>query len=105
MLNVILDTTLRHHLQLGQNYIAHLYLALFSTTYYGLFRVGELTDSQHIVKVCDVHIGSNKNKVLFVLRSSKTHGMNMFPQIIKIVSHKQMADIRWCPFDILREYL
>ena len=48
-------------------------MALFATAYYGLFRVGEITDSQHAVKACDVHIGVNKRKLLFILRTSKTH--------------------------------
>ena len=51
-----------------------LYMALFSTAYFGLFRVGELTASKHVVKAVNVRIGQNKNKILFILDSSKMHG-------------------------------
>ena len=84
MLNMILKTTVNHFLDLGQVYLANLYAAMFSTAYYGLFRVGELAHSDHSVKGCDVHIGTNKNKILFILRSSKTHSKSSEPQIIKI---------------------
>ena len=102
MLNVILETTFKHHLDTGQCYIAHLYVALFSTAYYGLFKVGELMESDHVVKVRDVHIGENKNKILFILRSSKTHGEDSFPQSVKISKIQQLA---LCPFKLLRTYL
>ena len=64
-------------------------MALFATAYYGLFRIGEITDSQHAVKARDVHIGQNKRKLLFLLRTSKTHGENVEPQSIKIASTKK----------------
>ena len=58
-------------------------------TYFRLFRVGEVTNSEHTIKACDVHLGTNKNKVLFALQSSKTHGKNMTPWLIKIASTKK----------------
>ena len=69
-----------------QPYLAHLYCALFSTAYYGLFHVGEITSGSHPVQVQNVHIGRNKNKVLFILLTSKTHGLYSKPQTIKITS-------------------
>ena len=105
MLNLVLKTTYRHHLGAGQLYIAHLYLALFSTAYYGLFRVGELTESDHVIKVCNIHIGSNKNKILFTLKSSKTCGKHTFPQTMKISSLANSSSTYLCPFEILRMYL
>ena len=61
---------------------------MLSTTCYGLFRVSELawTKSGHAALVKDVQIASNKNKFLFVLRSSKTHGAESPPQLVKIAS-------------------
>ena len=56
-----------------QPYLRSLYQALFSTAYFGLFRIGEITQSPHVIKACDVHLAKNKKKVMFVLRSSKTH--------------------------------
>ena len=67
-----------------QPYLTKLYRALFLTAYYGLFRIGELASSEHCVKVKDVHVGMNKQKMLFILHSSKTHGKHNKPQIIKI---------------------
>ena len=44
----------------GQMYLKKLYMAIFAPAYYGLFCIGELTDSPHVVKTCDVHIALNK---------------------------------------------
>ena len=97
----------------SQPYLSALFLAMFSTAYFGLFRVGELTKSEHVVKALDVHIGVNKQKILFVLRSSKTHGRYMLPQKIKICSTKLksepvaslMKGRMFCPYDLLQKYL
>ena len=70
----------------GQPYLKILYQALFSTAYFGLFRVGELTKGDHPVLACDIHIGFNKRKLLFILRTSKTHGKGSKPQLVKILS-------------------
>ena len=69
-----------------QPYLSLMYHTLFSTAYLGLFRVSELTEGQHPVLAKDVHIASNKRKLLFILRSSKTHGRWAKPQLIKISS-------------------
>ena len=96
-----------------QPYLEILYKAIFLLSYYGLFRIGELTlsNSNHAVKkTCDVHIGRNKNKMLFILYSSKTHGRESLPQIIKINENqckyncKQIKQF-FCPFTASREYL
>ena len=87
-----------------------LYRTLFSTAYFGLFRVSELTLSKHQVKARDVHIGINKDKILFILHSSKTHVKSMPPQMIKIKStnHKKpnqnREDMNFCPYQLLRQY-
>ena len=67
-----------------QLYLISLYRALFITAYYGLFRIGELTESPHIVKAVDVQIGVNKDKLMFILHTSKMHGLESKLQIIKI---------------------
>ena len=67
-----------------QPYLNITYRALLSLAYYGLMRIGELTTSQHSLKAKDVHIASNKNKILVILHSSKTHGKESLPQKIKI---------------------
>ena len=98
-----------------QPYLYILYKALMITAYYSLFRVGELTFSPHILKTKDVHIGKNKKKLMFVLHSSKTHGKDSKPQIIKIngeeydvTGKKIVGNItknQFCPFHILKNYV
>ena len=89
LLNSLLRILEAYFADIGQLYLKEMYLALFSTAYYGLFRIGELTQSQHTVKACDVHIADNKEKMLFVLHSSKTHGLGDKPQMIKITNSTQ----------------
>ena len=84
LLRVLLHKTESFFEGKHQSYLATLYTSMFATAYYGLFRVGEITESEHNISVTDVHIGQNKDKLLFVLRSSKTHGRNNLPQKIKI---------------------
>ena len=65
-----------------QPYLACLYRALFASAYYGLLRVGELTSDDHPVLAKDIHIGMNKKKFLFILRTSKTHWKDRKPQLV-----------------------
>ena len=71
------------------------------------------TDSGHAVRAKDVQIGTNKKKFLFILRSSKTHGEESKPQLVKISkqktkarkSHKDNKKLKLpCPFQLLRTY-
>ena len=69
-----------------------------------------MTFSMHVVKVQDVHIATNKKKMQFILWSSKTHSKGNKPQIIKITSNKAIKDKRsdpfkFCPFQLLLNYL
>ena len=99
-----------------QPYLVCLYQALLATTYFGLFRVGEVCASDHVIKVKDVHVGVNKNKMMFVLHTSKTHWNNVKPQVVKINSREfdavgnRMANIaqinkKCCPFRLLNRFL
>ena len=109
LLNRIIDATERYFAL--QPYLMKLYKAMFATAYYGLLRIGEITTSEHVVKAGDVQIGVNKNKLLFILRSSKTHSKGSKPQQIKISStavfDTDFNDERntHCPFSIIRAYL
>ena len=99
-----------------QPYLRALYAALFSTAYFGLFRIGELTKGDYLVRAQDVHLATNKKKLLFVLRTSKTHWKNVKPQIIKINSRdteiitnprkndRVKRHHNFCPYLILKEY-
>ena len=89
-----------------------LFKALFLTTYSGLFRIGEVTESQHVIKAKDVQIGTNKRKLMFILRSSKTHTPADRPQIVKISAESVTGSEegapsiqQLCPFQALRDYL
>ena len=87
-----------------------MYKTIFLVAYYGLFRIGELASGSHPVKAANVHIAQNKNKMLFVLYSSKTHGKEVRPQKIKISESKSSmwkgrVNTFFCPFKLSREYL
>ena len=94
-----------------QMFLRTMYLALFSTMYFGLFRIGEMTSGSHPVKACDVHIAHNKKKMMFVLRTSKTHWTDNKPQVVKIASIERFKGKRlnnamtFCPFELLRNYV
>ena len=51
----------------NQPYLSILYRALFTTMYFGMFRIGEVAWSPHAVNVKDVQVGENKDKMLFIL--------------------------------------
>ena len=100
----------------SQPYLTVLYQALFSTAYFGLLRVGEITAGSHPILAKDVHTGRNKNKILFILHSSKTHGKESKPQMVKITStpltNKKPKScvgseqvFSYCPYTLLKEYI
>ena len=94
-----------------QPYLVIMYRALLLTAYFGLFRVGEVTMSQHVLKAKDVEISDHKKKLKFILRSSKTTWTDQKPQTIKISS--QPIDInprpntinKFCPFQAMEQYI
>ena len=65
-------------------YLKSLFSTAFLIAYNGLMRIGEYTQSQHVMKAKDVHIAENKDKVLIILHTSKTHGIMDRPQKIII---------------------
>ena len=105
ILQPLLNTVQKHFSELGQIYQMDLYLVLFSMTYFGLFRIGEVTESPHVVKACDVKIGVNKRKIQFTLRSSKTHGKDTYPQKVKISSSSRFKNATFCPYKLLNNYI
>ena len=108
MLSVLLRKVQSHFC--SQPYLALLYTSLFSTMYFGLFRISEMVSTEHAVKACDVHVGSNKRKFLFVLHTLKTHNRGSTPQMIKISSsdnrlNKTHSSAQLpCPFELLHNY-
>ena len=108
LLEVILRTVPRLF-KSQQPYLITLYKALYITAYYGLFRVGEITKSPHVVKLGNVFIATNKDKLMFILHSSKTHDQGDKSQIVKIEgmasNNNQCKEISaYCPFELLQRY-
>ena len=71
LLQLILKQIMDMFNETGQIYLAYLYATLIATAYYGLFRVGKLTTSPHVVLAKNMHIAQNKHKLLFILEISK----------------------------------
>ena len=90
-----------------QPYLEILYKTMLSVGYYGLLRVGELTvPGQHTIKDCNIHVAKNKEKILIVLYSSKTHGEESYPQKVKISGNATTRKHRFfCPFVLIKQYL
>ena len=88
-----------------------MYKAMLAAAYYGLLRIGELTYSQHVIKAKDVFTGTNKDKLMFVLHSSKTHNPSQTPQIIKITASPTAESVskrknnKLCPFTLIQNYI
>ena len=94
----------------GQVYLKTMYKALFALSYYGMMRVDEVTSSGHVIKAKDIHSALNKDKILIVLYSSKTHSVAMRPQKIKITSNILeksgfYARRNFCPFTLVNQYM
>ena len=81
MLELIMFEIIRKFQKSNQPYLEAMYLALYALGYYGLMRVGELTDSCHVVKMANVYLATNKDKLMIVLYTSKTHDESDGPQI------------------------
>ena len=110
LLELILFEVKRYFRLRNQPYLEMLYKALYALGYYGLLRVGELTDSRHVLKACNVHMARNKKKILLVLYSSKTHDKADIPQRIKITANtdEKTGNYRhrhFCPFSLLDQFL
>ena len=107
LLNILLVSIKKLFKKNPQPYLECMYETIFLTGYYGLFRIGELTESNHVLLANDVHIGRNKNKLMFILWSSKTHTEGDKPQIIKIDALPGYNKTHWdfCPFKMLTKYL
>ena len=106
LLNIILKYVKNFYEDSGQLYLASLYQALFASAYYGLLRVGELTTGTHPIRARDIQIAENKQKILFILRSSKTHGKYAKPQFIKITSQPVgNKKTIFCPYEMLVNYI
>ena len=94
----------------GQWYLLIMYHALFTLTYYGLFRVGKLAKGTHPVRAADMHLARNKNKLRLLLWTSKNLVLGHSPQQVKITEEVQNNKTagkfsHFCPFKLTSEFL
>ena len=95
-----------------QYYLEILYKTIFIVAYYRLSRIGEVSFSQHAIKAKNVNVGHNKNKILLVLYSSKTHAAESRPQQVKVSgidtptidNSVKLKQRFFCPFPLMRSY-
>ena len=93
-----------------QPYLQSLYKAVLCLGYYGLLRIGEMAIGSHSILSKNIHIDINKDKILIILYSSKTHDKSSRPQKVKISAIscdkvKSPKRRHFCPFSVTREYL
>ena len=91
----------------SQPHSSLLYAAIYSMAYYGLLRIREVAKSPHTILAHNTHIGSNKNKILFILLMSKTHGLADKPQKVKIAikplhDNKQLGKLNTIPLQCFK---
>ena len=96
----------------AQPYLLTMYQALFTATYFGLLRIGEVTLGSHLIKALDVHVADNNRKFKFILRTSKTHTKSCVLQVIKLSSdpvriHNKQTNrpTVLCPYTALCRYV
>ena len=92
----------------NQPYLEKLYSAAFCLGYYGLLRVGEIGTGSHPIRAKDIHIGQNKDKIMILLHSSKTHRKESRLQKIKIEATNKSDKGKnrfFCPFALMPCYL
>ena len=107
MLTVIINQVEKHFNKTNQPYLKLLYKTLFSTMYYRLLRISEVSQGPHMVLAKDIQVGTNKKKMLIILRSSKTHGEGAKPQLVKISSTSNVRDkanSSTCPYQLLLQF-
>ena len=108
----ILLFKIEHLYKDSQPYLCNLFKAIFCMSYYGLMHIGEVTLGQHALQAKNIHITSNKNKIMMILYMSKTHNISSHPLKIKI---SEIGDtggtqhvVKWaffCPFSVICEYI
>ena len=85
-------------------FLITLYRTAFLILYYGLMRIGEITEGPHVLKAAHVHAAENKKQYLLLLYSSKTHGKGDRPQKI-CISLDPIHGIAYCPVEEIKKYI
>ena len=111
LLEQVLCEITRHYREKVQPYLEKMYVAAVILLYYGLLRLCEIAETKagHALKAKDIFVGTNKQKILIILYSSKTHGKNKRPQQVRISPNANTTTVwsrnkLFCPFDACRQY-
>ena len=59
---------------MAQLYLEFLYKTIFAISYYGMMRVGEVTQSLHVLFAKNIHIATNKDKLSLLRCYRKMRG-------------------------------
>ena len=73
MLNLLSDEIDEIYLDKNQPYLGLLFKTVLTLGYFGLMRIGEMTavESHHTIKLEDVHVDTEKEKILIFLKLLK----------------------------------
>ena len=108
LLNTLILQINTHFRKKNQFYLMYLYRAIFMSSYYRMLRIGEVTSGTHPKLAKDVQSATNKRKILFILRTSKTHWCDKMPQMVRISAAGRISKIKsplLCPYEALRNYV
>ena len=110
LMELLLFELERYYSDSPQPYLECLYQTIICLGYYGMLRVGEMTLSDHTIKASNVHVGNNKDKILLVLYTSKTHGQESGPQKIKVSAiptknNRTNTTRFFCPVKLVIHYM
>ena len=89
-----------------QVYLAKMYKCMTILGYYGLLHIGEMAEGVHSIKARNIHEEIKKKKILLILFTSKTHGLDSNPQKVRITGDSGgIRAARFSPFDVTCEFL
>ncbi len=82
--NLLIQILKRVNLVVKTEFEAAMFKALFSLAFFGMFRIGELVDSPHALKACNVMQAEEGEHIVCVQHSSKTLKPGELPQLVDI---------------------
>ncbi len=81
---------------IDDKYELQLFKAIFVTAYYGMFRIGELVESEHAIKLRNV-LGDDDRTVHLIQHSSKVMKPGQIPLVVEI----KPRGTKYCPCKLL----
>ncbi len=101
-LNLLLQILKRVDLVVRSDFESHLFKAIFSTAYHGMFRIGELVHSQHALKLANVLQEAEGEAFHCIQHSSKVLRPGQMPPVIVIEPLECLQE--FCPCRILFQF-